>query len=75
MVEYLLVHRKDLSVVISKTNKHVRKKYRHFDTQLGILHPGAYYNTTVTNETYAIILLPINMDTDNKFKNYVSILC
>lgn len=75
MVEYLLVYPENLSVIASKINKHIRKRYRYFDTQLGILYPSIYYDTAAADRTHIIILLPINIDIDIELKNYVSIFC
>lgn len=52
----------------------MKKRYSHFDTQLSILHPGTYYNTVATDETHAIILLPLNMNVDDKLRHHISIL-
>lgn len=74
-MDHLLVYPEDLSVVASRATKHVRKRYRHFDTQLGILHPGTCYDNAATNGTHAIILLSLNMDVDDELRYHASILC
>lgn len=52
----------------------MKKRYRHFDTQLSILHPGTYYNIAAADEMHAIILLPLNMNVDDKLRHHISIL-
>lgn len=74
-MDHLLVHPEYLSVVASKATEHMRKGYRHFDTQLGILQPGTCHDTAAADGTHAIILLPFNMDVDDELRHHASILC
>ena len=53
----------------------MKKEYKHFDIQLGILHSGACYDTAAADKTHPIILLLFNIDVDNELKNYTSTFC
>ena len=53
----------------------MRDGLRHFDTQLGILHPGTCYDTAVADETHSIILLSVEkMDVDDELRRHSSSL-
>lgn len=53
----------------------MKKRYKHFDMQWGILHLDACYDIAAADRTHVIILLPFNMNIINKLKNYALILC
>ncbi len=53
----------------------MRDGFRHFDTQLGILHPDICSDTAAADETHSIILLSVEkMDVDDELRRHVSSL-